>query len=266
MQYFEMSSCTLLFSPVLPRLQLSPVIFNATPNGTCPSNEILEAARRSIIETTNNIISLMKPVPACGSGFWFQVADLDFSDVSQQCPTSSWNVITSPTRSCVPVTPASCPGVTFPTRGVRYSRVCGRATGYGVQDPDAFLVQQPANSADDLYLDGVSVTHGFPRQHVWSFAVSGGSQSECPCNNPNRVQAPLPPSFVGDNYFCEFANSSSAVWDGINCTSGNCCRTSPWFTVTLPVPTSDNLEVRICSDEENSGERVQLSFIQLFVQ
>ena len=242
-------------------LLLSPVIINVTENRPCPSNDVREAAIRSI----HDVVSLLKLVPGCGSGFWFQVADLDFSDVSQQCPTSSWNITTSPARSCVPVTPASCPGVMFPTRGVRYSRVCGRATGYGLQDLDAFLVQQPANSTDDLYLDGVSVTHGFPRQHIWSFAVSSGAQSECPCNNPNQGQVP---SFIANKYFCEFENSGSAVWDNVNCTSANCCTFNdpPWFSVSLPASTTEDLEVRICSDEDSSSERVQLSQIQLFVQ
>lgn len=49
-------------------------------------------------------------------------------DVSQQCPTSSWMITTSPVRSCVPTEPATCPGVMFPTT-IPYSRICGHATG-----------------------------------------------------------------------------------------------------------------------------------------
>ena len=165
---------------------------------------------------------------------------------SQQCPTSSWTITTYPARSCVPTEPATCPGVMFPTT-IPYSRICGRATGYNTRNPDAFFVQRP-DTIDGLYLDGVSITRGSPCQHIWSFALSGGSQTECPYDIINRDQAPAPPSFVGDNYFYEFQNSGLGVWDGVDCTLGGCCNFNnpPYFSVSLPVPTEDDIEVRIC--------------------
>ena len=70
--------------------------------------------------------------------------------------------------------------------------------------PDAFDGPHLINT---FYLDGVSVTHGSPRQHIWSFVTGldegrDFSQSTCPCvaesTNDNTT-----PSFVGQNYFCE---------------------------------------------------------------
>ena len=70
---------------------------------------------------------------------------------------------------------ASCPGTFYPT--VRqYSKVCGRVTGYHVATPGAFhivhlMINTPPSSLDDIYVDGVSVTHGSPRTHIWTFAA-----------------------------------------------------------------------------------------------
>ena len=57
----------------------------------------------------------------------------------------------------------------------------------------------------DSYIDGVSLTHGQPRQHIWSFAagldeVGSVPQFNCPCTNSGRA---IPPPFVGNNYFCD---------------------------------------------------------------
>ena len=120
---------------------------------------------------------------------------------------------------------------------------------------------------DHNYVDGVSVTHGSPRQHVWSFAAGLGGPFRCPCDNQDCSFAPLPPSFVGNNYFCIGNNNNGTLWDAMDCTT-NCCtfNNPPWFSVTLPAPTSNDIEVRICSDQLLDDERVQLNFLQLYVQ
>ena len=58
------------------------------------------------------------------------------------------------------------------------------------------------------YVDGVSVTHGYPHQHIWT--LSNGldelsttySYATCPCVTGN-INGNLIPAFVGKNYFCE---------------------------------------------------------------
>ena len=61
-------------------------------------------------------------------------------------------------------------------------------------------------------LEGVSITHGNPRQHIWSLAAGhGGIKYRCPCDSPTRTFAALPPSFVGDNYFCD-GDYNGALW------------------------------------------------------
>jgi hypothetical protein len=69
-----------------------------------------------------------------------------------------------------------------------------------------------------------------------------------------------PPEFVGDSYYCESANeeklnisegqifATDKLWDGQQCEhEGTCCTTKspPWFSVELPNPTNDSIEVRI---------------------
>ena len=57
---------------------------------------------------------------------------------------------------------------------------------------------------DEAYLSGVAVTHGSPRQHIWSF-VSGGAENDfrshdnhCPCDTQfTNIAIPW---FVGDDY------------------------------------------------------------------
>ena len=69
-------------------------------------------------------------------------------------------------------------------------------------------------------------------------------------NNGNNI-----PSFVGQNYFCEsgltrwdsssilFSNGDT-LWDGQGCgPTSSCCtfNSPPWFNVTLPSPTTDDI-------------------------
>ena len=59
---------------------------------------------------------------------------------------------------------AGCYSTFFSTNGVSYQHVCGRARGYQKGSPDAFYT----NSIDTYYVDGLSITHGNPRQHIWT--------------------------------------------------------------------------------------------------
>jgi dynein heavy chain len=162
-------------------------------------------------------------------------------------------------------------------------------TGYQYGSPGAFNLhgRPPINSPDDNYVDGVSITHGMPpRTHIWTYAagVSGATSSDhsgnCPCANPAAATNVLPPHFIGDNYFCESGNqerrtevgsnffADDPLWDGEQC-EGECCsngKSPPWFSVTLPNPTSDDIEVRICGDEGIHNEDSPVQLLEIFVQ
>ena len=221
---------------------------------------------RCLKDQVNNLTSTTSCRP-CGVGSRLAVS-LDMGDTSQQCP-SPWIEGSSPNRSCFAQNYDNCIGVRFPVSGGAYSRVCGRAIGYGTATPDAFFNGYGLNdgSINAAYLDGISVTHGLPRQHIWSFANGVlGTRHRCPCDNADRRFAPLPPAFVGNNYFCD-GDYDGALWDGMDCTSPCCTFNSPpWFNVTLPTSTTDDIEVRICSDQNVVNEATFLRLMEFYVQ
>ena len=177
-----------------------------------------------------------------------------------------------------------------PPPSYEYSRVCGRIIGYQFGDSYAFLRYNigRATAIDSTYVAGVSLTHGPPetRQHIWTFAVgrtetdqSGYAGTLCPCSTTGNVSVP---PFVGNNYFCEsglntaYTGNSHYVlylddplWDGQNCRAGTtCCQfnTPPWFTRDLPTSTSDDIELRLCYEDDSNFEDIPLELIELYVQ
>ena len=107
----------------------------------------------------------------------------------------------------------------FPTGGLQYSQVCGRIIGYQFGYPGAF-VDSKGKGIDGPYVDGVSLTYGSPRQHIWTFANAIDKyplnyEHKCPCTNVTE-QRPIPiPSFVGNDYFCETGVPPGEGWDPI---------------------------------------------------
>jgi len=147
----------------------------------------------------------------------------------------------------------------------------------------SIVVLVTTQSIDSYYMDGISVTHGSPRQHIWSF-VGGvdefdSSGSACPCVNGSTSGTRIP-SFVGQNYFCEsgitsgyvrgsFYPNGDPLWDGQGCgPTSSCCtfNSPPWFNVTLSPPTTDDIEVRICGDEPIGNEDTPIQLIKLYVK
>ena len=63
------------------------------------------------------------------------------------------------------------------------------------------------------------MTHGFPRQHIWTFATGLSehlfSSYDCPYVTGSCTGGHIPP-FVGMNYFCESGLSqfNYSIWSG----------------------------------------------------
>ena len=174
----------------------------------------------------------------------------------------------------------ACNSVTFTTYGLQYQKVCGRLLGYQVGHPNAFYGSP--NSIEESYVDGVSITHGKnPRKHIWTYAIGlteiNDYPHDCPCNSPNP--GPLPPLFVGSDYHCESGLYSApwstngamyaddVMWDGKRCDGdeGPCCNKTglPWFCKELSQPTTDDLEVRFCANEDSDKENAAVEFMDL---
>eukprot|EP00731_Ephydatia_muelleri_P003815 Em0001g3815a len=209
------------------------------------------------------------------------VGYLDMTDPKQQCP-DTWQKVTSPRSSCGKKSTAPCDSLTITTSGASYQTVCGRFEGYQIGSPDAFRSINPT-SIETYYVDGVTVTYGLPgnRHHVYTYAAGvmelNSSSSTCPCTGGGQP----PPLFVGSDYYCESGCPgpawsytefyySDVLWDRQQC-GGNestCCNPPdlPWFCKTFPTPISENLEVRICTDEGFNNENVAVESFALYIQ
>ena len=225
----------------------------------------------------------------CGNltGGWMRVANIDMTNTSQNCP-SGLSLTSSPKRVCdIPST--GCVSNDFDIHGAQYSHICGRVIGY--QKSINYAFQYHSHGIDAEYVSGVSLTHGqSPRQHIWTFAgaldEASGSNSvnKCPCINLTRT--PTLPSFIGNDYFCDtafeaFYNTvpdyqsiqvSDPLWDGEGCgPTSTCCYdpqrvvNPPWFVKTLSSPTSDDIEMRLCSPHSGT-HTTPIEIVELYVQ
>ena len=90
---------------------------------------------------------------------------------------------------------------------------------------------------------------------------------------PLYIKSIQVPAFVGNDYFCATGNpgpgfittkiySEDPLWDGEGCGPTNACcqfNNPPWFCTTLPKPTTDDLELRICRDQSWEDSLVDIS-------
>ena len=216
-----------------------------------------------------------------GEKGWMRIANINAAG-EDSCP-SGWKKITSPTKACrAPHDNAGCYSAHFTTYNVPYSRVCGMVVGYQKGTPDAFLTFSGKTLIDEPYLDGVSITYGSTRKHIWSYAAglsesySRDQPATCPCSRHGGTRAP---SFVHDHYYCESGSTidgvnfgayftSDPLWDGKGCTRSNCCAQPnlPWFYRQIPLTSNENVEARICYDQAFADEAVLVKEIQLYVQ
>lgn len=233
----------------------------------------------------NNQLMYCQIGESCGSsGGWTRIAYLDMDDSAHSCPSGLAPYEDSGVRACgrPSTTSGSCASVKFPSNDVTYTEVCGRIVGYQYISPGAVSTALPnPNNIESYYVDGVSITQGSPRKHVWTL-MAGVYESiyhyaNCPCNTPPGGLQQIP-SFVGDDYFCESGSPDNnyqkfhvddPLWDGKGCGSheANCCAAAglPWFHRTFP-SSSDFLELRVCCDQGTHDEDVPVGFYEIFVK
>ena len=216
---------------------------------------------------------------SCGgvTGGWTRVAELDTNNTTQ-CPGDLRYLDRDSVTVCgirIASFPPAFSATTFNLSGILYSRVCGRIKAYQFGIPEAF---HPTQDIDSVYVDGISLTHGNPRQHIWTFAADSNTNStNCPCS-PSHQTTPTPSlDFVGEDYFCNTANDDSsltynfdnALWDGDDCIPGNICcsfNSPPWFYKQLPRPTTDDIEMRVCADQLRSIEDIGIESLEIYIQ
>ncbi|XP_064402773.1 uncharacterized protein LOC135348482 [Halichondria panicea] len=262
----------------------APVSTTSMPTA---ATSTMEATTSTTSEPTAMITDPPTTSDICGGPGWTRVAYINMTDPNQQCP-QGLQLTDYSIRSCgLPLTTIDggvCESVMFPVSGVQYRKVCGRAIGYRWGFNNAFVGYHTAgrNTIDVAYVDGLSVTHGqSPRTHIWTFASGrfngtsgdGFSDLRCPCDEGNTYGSP---PFVGNDYFCDSVVNDvhggyrfypdNALWDGQS--SLNTCfnnNNPPWFTKTLSTPTTDDIELRMCFNNNGGTTNMGLQLMEIYI-
>ena len=223
----------------------------------------------------------------CGGhkGGWTRIVKLDTSK-GDPCP-SPWTRITTPGVNskvvCETANDRGCYHTTFTTYNITFNKICGQVKGYQQGQTIAFTPK--GYSINYLYADGVSITVGNPRKHVWTYAsgasddYQGSADNNCPCA---AAPGPDPPAFVGNHYYCESGNTgpyangeyytSDPLWDGAGCHHYNntCCTNpdAPWFFRQFAMPMQEYIEAGICHFIHSDYATVDILVekIELYVQ
>ena len=208
-------------------------------------------------------------------GMWKRIAGFNIT-AGDDCPSPWVKSSHDGVSFCRPPSAAAgCFSVFYSTNGTSYQRVCGRASGYQKGSPDAFS----ALTSTFDYFEGLSITHGSPRQHIWTYAVGltdSGDALGCPCTASGGRN---PTNFVGSHYYCESGAGSTwtheayylsdVLWDGHGCSAGNTCCSNPnlpWFYRQLGQTTQDDIEARMCTDQGFGDEAVLITNLELYIQ
>ena len=275
------------------KLQLGPPGCNPPKNRSC--QEILSSSPSArsgyyqIRVPNGSLVQVycdMEGTNCGGEGGWMRVADVDMSQSGATCPQGLTQTTLLGLTLCVR-NGTGCQSTVFSTLGLNYSQVCGQVRGYQHGTPDAFRnYYYYSSTIDGLYVDGVSITYdSAPRKHIWTYVCgmnllhSSIPQLNCPCNTGNAV---APPPFVGSDYYCETGNNdytccdftafypNDPLWDGQQCTGKEapCCThpNMPWFHKTLSETTTEDIELRLCGDNDNQDEEIPLQVIELLVR
>ena len=268
---------TLLIVEEILQLQNVSSLFNSLTPVSCQDIKAFLPNSPSGWYNLNNQNTYCNMDQLCGSGGgWTRLAYLDMSDATQNCPTGFRLYTIGGKRSCgrpASNTRSCTTSAGFSTNGISYSQICGRVEGYSKNSPDGiFIGNNQRSNIDSSYLDGVSITRGSPRQHVWTFiataqtSIVAGGRYNCPCSPGSTQQVP---SFIGNNYYCE-GGSADPLWDGQGCLAieTDCCASTylPWFYRQFNASTTDYIELRVCGDQNTNDEDVPVFLYEIYVK
>ena len=240
---------------------------------------------RSELSSTNDLV-YCDMTRSCGgvTGGWMRVAHVDMRDEDTMCP-GSLELMPIPFQTCrissnnYPL----CSADLFSAHLMPYSHVCGMIKAYQFGSPDAF--GDTSSSVNRQYVDGiVLITNEVQTKHIWTFAAAQNENANeptavCPCiNMSTSEEARNPPSFVGDDYFCDTAATNGNIgmfyeddpmWDGAGCGPQNTCcsfNKPPWFYKKLLQPTTAEIQMRLCRDETMFEEDILIEIVEIYVQ
>ena len=149
-------------APSSPLLTSCEAILNKWPNS--PSGYYSLA---DVNGHTRHIYCHMETLCGKGGG-WKRIASLNMTDPNEKCPTQFRLYSQGGVRACGrPVTSGgSCASINFSSRDIKYSQVCGKVIGYQYYSPDGAAAFHASKEINLPYIDGISLTHGYPRKHI----------------------------------------------------------------------------------------------------
>ena len=226
---------------------------------------------------------------SCGSAEdgWRSVANLDMSETGASCPPNFRLYEKEGVQACGRPKKSGeyCSSVSFASEGT-YNEVCGRVIGYQYGFTGGVNPKRSAKNINEAYLDGVSITKGSPRTHVWSFIAANNEEGTkqddnrhlCPCSEEFYPRYDEIAEFVGDDWFCEsgaptyptqgsFFYNNDKLWDGEQCSALEpCCNTKgqPWFHKVFDTTSSEDIELRVCENGGNTGEKGRDVLVALY--
>ena len=266
-----------------------PKVINGSDTYTCPQPANSQVTLMQIEAETNALLDAIIPSLhqgefPCGETGWTQVAYLNMDDPTHHCP-HAWIKTSDSSHPACGRRASGCQSVNYTTGGIKYTRVCGRIIAYQFGRPEGFAASHIIGaSIDTHYIDGISVTKGYPRQHIWTFVAGKDQRSDnpqvCPCSNPPLYRDYIAiPNYIGNNYFCDsgviqYPESTNAVlhtynpiWDGEGCEAHTtCCNHNSWFSTTVPSATCDDIEVRICANNVPQDEDTPIKLMEIYVK
>lgn len=153
-----------------------------------------------------------------------------------------------------------------------FTRIAGRIEALARGDLEAFSVGVAA-SLDNTYVDGISITVGEPRTHVFTLGVgTANSAGACPCNN-----GVAPPAYVGAAMLCEdrppsaeaegeFDIENALFDDDARNAACNMSFAPNEFDITLPAPSTGPIEIRVMVDGDDAQEAILLQRLDISVK
>ena len=233
----------------------------------------LTAVERMSVDknTTNQVITSNSKCNITGP--WRRVVYIN-PTLYNSCPSGlrKVNIPNTNKLACGGIVDRGCSSVNF-TVDQNHTDICGIVQGYQFNTPDGFS----RSTIDDIYVEGISITRGSPRRHVWTYAAYAYEEysGQCPCATSNGGAASPPPSFVGDDYYCETGFASlkhglsweDPLWDGKGCIrpEDRCCQRFGWFHKTVP-SSDDHIELRWCAGDIRFGEDIFADLVEIWVK
>ena len=205
-----------------------------------------------------------------GTAGWRRVAYINANASDFRCPPE-FNHSKDP-LSCRPSKLPGCTSVTFAVHGIKYTSITGRVLAWQYRNPDAFSNphghQRAENNIDGNYVDGISITHGVSpsTEHIWTFAIGiAVTNTSIDCNRCNFNK----PDFVGSDLSCDYNRQCDddmsychgPLWD-----DGDQCVGNATFVRQLPKPTTEDIDMRVCMDQDPEDEGIFLALLELYVR